>query len=59
MPTEYSTAPMYAVYYTDDLSLAWSNEQGWVSGPEFTRFTAGEALDYRPPIGGVWRLVAP
>jgi hypothetical protein len=38
-------------------SLRWSNEDGWIKGDDFTRFSESERVMCDLPSGGHWLLV--
>jgi len=46
--------PMYVIRNKNDLSLAWSNEFGWVDDGGYDLFTESEKEKLNLPIEGVW-----
>jgi hypothetical protein len=40
------------VIMNDDMTLCWSNTDGWVEGPGFDVFTSAELKSIRLPMGG-------
>lgn len=56
--TSHNADPIWAIYSEENMNLAWSNDLGWVSGPDFDTYTPEEIKSLSLPVGGSWRLVA-
>ncbi len=46
---------LFVIVNKNDLSLFWSNSEGWTEGDDFEVFTIEESESFDLPIEGEWK----